>query len=234
MRLRFVLCCAVALPAAAENFEPINDFRLGVTVQQALTISEVITPSDGSGKNYNWEGGKKFGLRYEVEYDQGMSRRGRALPGFLWSVGASYSNANITPDSYATGSGSSTNTREDQSLSYRQYGLMGGLGWATMQSGTSMGNYHFEASLLGRSGWSIAQSTSPGLTPEIGSGGALFWEAGGRGAVVLCDNRWLLAISLGWLYGHNKVDIDLPDGFTSQMTIIRNGAEGSVHIGYRF
>lgn len=210
MRLRFAICLAAALPAAAENFDPINDLRFGVTVQQAPKISEVITPSGGAGKNYNWEGGKRFGLRYDVEYDQGMSRRQRALPGFLWSVGISYSNNTITPDSYDTGGGSSTNTREDQTLSYRQYGLMGGLGWATMPTATSMGSYHFEISAIGRGGWSIAQSTSPGLAPEIGEGSDFFWEGGGRGAVVLSDERWLIGLTLGWLYGRNKVSIDLP------------------------
>ena len=234
MRLRFAICLAATLPAAAENFDPINDLRLGVTVQQAPKISEMITPSGGAGKNYNWEGGKRFGLRYDVEYDQGMSRRGRALPGFLWSMGVSYSNNDNTPDSYNTGSGSSTNTREDQTLAYHQYGLMGGLGWATMPTGSSIGSYHFEASLIGRGGWATAQSTSPGLTPEIGDGSGLFWEAGGRGGLVLSDDRWLLAITLGWLYGRNKIDVDLPGGYSSQMTIIRNGAEAALQIGYRF
>lgn len=234
MRLRFAICLAAALPAAAENYDPVNDLRLGVTIQQSPTISEVITPSGGAGKNYNWEGGKRFGLRYDVEYDQGMSRRGRALPGFLWSVGVSYSNTTITPGAYDTGGGSSSNSREDQGLSYRQYGLMGGIGWATMPTATSMGSYHFEASLLGRGGWSIAQSTSPGLTPEIGEGSAPYWEAGGRGGVVVCDEHWLLAVTLGWLYGRNKVDIDLPGGYSSQMTIIRNGAEAALQIGFRF
>jgi len=234
MRLRFAICLAAALPAAAENLDPIDDFRLGITVQQPLTISEVITPSGGTGKTYNWKGGKRFGTRFDAEYDQGMSRRQRALPGFLWSVGVSYSNNAITPDSYDTGSGTSTNSREDQELNYRQYGLMGGLGWATMPTSTSMGNYHFEISAIGRGGWSTAQSTSPGLTPEIGEGHAPYWEAGGRGGLMLCDEHWLFGITLGWLYGRNKIDIDLPGGYSSQMTIIRNGAEAAVQIGFRF
>ena len=234
MRLRFALCLAITLPAMAENLDPVDDVRVGIAVQQSPTISEVITPSSGDGKTYNWKGGKSFGTRYDVEYDQGMSRRQRALPGFVWSVGLSYSNNNITPDSYETGSGSSTNTREDLKLAYHQYGLMGGVGWATMPAGTSLGTYHFEFSLLGRGGWSTAQTTSPGLTPEVGSGSGLYWEAGGRGGVVLCDEHWLLAVTLGWLYGLNHIDVDLPGGYSSQMTIIRNGAEGALQIGYRF
>ena len=234
MRLRFALCLAATLPAWAENFDPVDDLRFGITIQQAPTISEVITPAGGAGKNYNWKGGKSFGTRYDVEYDQGMSRRQRAQPGFLWSVGVSYSNNDITPDSYDTGSGTATNTREDLQLEYRQYGLMGGVGWATMPAGTSLGTYHFEASLLGRGGWATADTTSPGLTPEVGSGSGLYWEAGARGGVVLCDEHWLLALSLGWLYGNNTLDVDLPGGYSSKMTIIRNGAEGALQIGYRF
>ena len=97
MRLRLIVLCAAALPAMAAELGPVSDLRFGVTVQMSPTVTENISSPGAASKNYGWEDGKFWGLRYDVSYYEGMSRRGRALAGFLWGAGISYGGANITP-----------------------------------------------------------------------------------------------------------------------------------------
>lgn len=231
---RCALLAAVVVPLAAETLDPINDLRLGVTIQRAPRISEIITPPAGSGKNYNWEGNKRWGARYDIEYDRGSSPRHRDLSSLLWTIGLSYADTNITPDSYDYGSGSSSNTRDDLQLSYRQYGALAGIGWGTPPLQSDLADIHWEISAIGRGGLSVTETASPGLRSGIEKANSPYWEAGARASMVLCDNDWLLSVTIGWLYGRNSVNVNLPNGYSSELLIIRNGIEAGLQTGMRF
>ncbi len=231
--LRLTLAGAVAVFTAttvrAETIDPINDLRFGATIQMAPTVSEEI-----DGKRYNWKGGKVWGLRYDALYVQGMSRRGRPLAGFIWATGLSYGETNITPGSFDTGSGESTNTRDDITLKYKQYGVALGGGWATVPSPTELGDFHWEILAIGRGGYATAQTIAPGLRATRGDGGHAYSEAGAQAGFELCDEHWIFGMHVGWLYGKTTIPIDLPDNIRSDLTIIRNGAELGANIGFRF
>ncbi len=234
MRLRLLLCLAAAIPAAAETIDPVNDLRFGVAVQMAPKVSENITPASGEAKRYNWEDGKAWGLRYDVMYVQGMSQRGRPASGFLWAVGASYGSTDITPGKYDTGGASSDNTREDVTLKYRQYGVTGGVGWASMPTDTEIGDLNWEILAIGRGGLCHAQTVAPGLSGERGEDDGRFWEAGATAGLVVTDSGWIFGLYVGWLYGRGSVHIDLPNDSTSSLRITRNGAEAGAQLGFRF
>lgn len=235
MRLSFILLCAVAVPALAEDLGPIQDIRFGATWQMSPTVTEKVTTSGGTSKNYNWEDTKAYGVRFDAAYYEGMSRRGRALAGFMWGAGLSYGKTDITPDSYDVGgSGSYDNSRTDLELEYIQYGGMLAAGWATLPSINSLGVLNFEFLLVGRGGYATAQTINPGVNPTVSDGSGYYWELGPQFNVVLCDEHWLAALSFGWLYGTTDIEIDEPDGYTSELNIFRNGFEAGLMIGYRF
>ncbi len=234
MRLRLIVLCAAALPAMAAELGPVSDLRLGVTVQMSPTVTENVSSPGNASKNYGWEDGKIWGLRYDISYYEGMSRRGRALAGFLWGAGISFADTDITPDAYDTGSGTYDNSRTDLTLHYRQYGVMGAVGWGSMPSINSLGELHWEALAVGRGGYATAQTINPGVDPTASTGNGAFWEMGPQASVVLCDDSYLVALNLAWLYGQSKIDISEPDNYESQLTILRNGLEAGLMVGYRF
>ena len=235
MRLSFMLLCAVAVPALAEDLGPVEDIRFGVTWQMSPTVTEKVSAPNGVSKNYAWQDAKVYGVRYDAAYYEGMSRRGRALAGFMWGAGLSYGKTDITPGSYDVGgSGSYDNSRTDLQLNYVQYGGMLAAGWATLPSINSLGVLNFEFLLVGRGGYATAQTIDPGLDPKVSTGNGYYFELGPQLNIVLCDEHWLAALNFGWLYGDTKISINEPDNYTSELTILRNGLEAGLMIGYRF
>lgn len=234
MRLRLLLLFAAAVPAVAEDLGPVDDLRFGVTAQMSPTVTEKLSGPGTPSKNYGWEDAKAYGIRFDATYYQGMSRRGRALAGFLWAAGLSYGTTDITPQSYDVGGSTYTNSRDDLTLSYKQYGAMGAVGWSSQPSITELGDLHWEVLAVGRGGYATAQTINPGLNPTVSSGGGEYWEIGPQASYVLCDEHWLAAINLGWLYGQSKINISEPNGFDSELTILRNGLEAGLMVGYRF
>ena len=228
-----------ALPAggalgAAELF-PINDLRFGVTLAQQVRMNERITAPSGAAASYTWDDPKSWQLRYEVTYVQGMSRRGRPLPGFVWGLGAIYTNADITPGGYSTSSGvGSSNSRHDINLAYREYGLTALAGYATMPASTSLGLIDWEILPLVRGGLATAQTVTPGFTAERKSGRAPFWEAGLRTGLALADEGWLLDLHVDYTYGVARFDIGMGDSGDSKLTVIRRGFGAGADLGIRF
>lgn len=237
MHLRpLALLCASLATIAAEDADPVNDLRFGVSVLQAPTIQERVTSPGGSpGANYDWDDLKKWNLRYEAAYTQGMSTRGRPAGGFAWMVGAFYNDADITPGGYTTGTGVSTgNSRDDIQLKLRQFGTSLGAGYASAPSATDIGSWHWELMPVGRVGWATADTVTPGFTSKKHSGSDWFWEGGVRAGVVLADSGWVLGLHVGWDYGLARIDVDMGSTGSSRLTIIRNGAEAGADIGFRF
>lgn len=237
MHLRpLALICASLAAFAADDADPVNDLRFGVSILQAPTISERVSPpGNAPGANYDWEDPKEWHLRYEASYVQGMSTRGRPASGFTWMVGAFYNDADITPGGYTTGTGVSTdNTRDDIQLSLRQFGTSVGVGYSSAPSATSLGSWHWELMPVGRLGWATADTVTPGFTSTKHSDSNWFWEGGARAAVVLADAGWILGLHVGWDYSIAYVDIDMGSTGQSRLTILRNGAQAGAEIGFRF
>lgn len=236
MRLSVLVpLCAAALGVAAEDTSPLNDIRVGVSILLPPTVQERITAPGGTGASYEWDGFKRFNLRYEAMYLQGMSRRGRGVGGFTWGVGALYGDTNITPDTYNTGNGISTsNSRSDLTLHYKQYGIALAAGYASAPSVSDLGAVTWELLPIVRTGLAKADSVTPGFTTEKQSGSAYFWESGLRGGVSLADGGWILGLHLGWVYGKSKIDIGMGAVGDSQLLIVRNGPEAGLELGARF
>ena len=231
---RYLIVTMALVSLAAETIEPINDLRIGVTVQMSPTISEVIAPETGEAKRYNWEGGKSWGLRYDLLYVHGSAPHGRPQSGLLWAIGGSYGDTKNTPSRYDVGNGTADNTRQDIELQYRQYGGTLGLGWASLPTDTELGDFHWEILALGRAGVAKAQTVAPGLRAARGDGDGFYWEAGPTLGMALTSRDWIFGVNVGWTYGRSSIGIDLPSNSTSTLTVIRNGAEGGAQIGYRF
>ena len=235
MQLRpLVLLCA-ASAIFAEDSDPLNDLRLGITIQQAPSIQERVTAPSGEAASYTWEDAQAWNMRYELMYLQGMSRRGRGLGGLLWGAGLFYGSSDTTPDSYSTSGGiDSENSRSDIELTYREVGLSLGFGYASAPIGTEMGAFNWELMPVVGGGWAFAETVTPGFTSTMKSDSNYFWEGGVRATVALADDGWLAALHIGYLYGKAEFDIGMGNAGDSRLVAIRNGLEAGLHLGFRF
>jgi hypothetical protein len=233
-RLQFLWLIAAAAPLSAAILDPVDDFRVGVAAQKSPTIHEELqSPSGGASKGLDWNGVKAVGIRTDVLIVQGPADP-FARAGFAWVYGLSFASTNITPTSYDTGAGTSENAFTDVALTYRQYGGDLGLGWCSMPTDTELGSVHWEAFGLVRGGWATAQSNSPGVASSRSQGTAPWWEAGVVGSLVLCDDNWVFALNTGWMYGLARIDVDYHNHYSSLLTLVRNGPEVGLSLGYRF
>ena len=257
---RFLVASAVTaallLPTAVqaetgESGSPINDFRIGIDALLQPTVKERITTDStstytGQAGEYDWSRGSVLdqpGLRIEGAYFQGMSRRERATSGFIWAVGLNYAWWDMNPSNFGTAPTLAVgNGRQTQSVTYQQIGAMVGAGYATQPRYTSSGDLHFEFMPTLRGGWATAQTVTPGDSPTVEEGGAPWWEIGGKAALVLMDERWVLDLHLGYAYGECHPSINLPninDGGnarsgTDKMDLITNSPYLGLMIGWRF
>lgn len=219
----------LALSAAgAAELMPINDLRVGVSVGVlAPDVSESLR--QGTRRDtLDWSGNHGMTLRYEVDYFNGLSRRGIARPGFIWGLGALYSDTDIRPSSFGPGSASRPHT----ALQYRQYGASLYGGYATAPTITSYGEMVWEFLPVVRGGYAWGE-TIDDVSGSSRAGGGSFWETGGQVGWTLQDKGWLLNLYAGYTYGIASIPIDVTNG-SSTLTITRSTPEVGLTIGGRF
>lgn len=234
--LRCLLVCLAVVPLAAESLDPINDIRLGVSVLPLPRVEEKLSDSSGSS-TYDWKHDKYPGgvsVRMELGYWHGGEVKPTSAFTSVWMVGINYSGANITPDSYEIGNTTTTNTRQDLSTKFRQYGVAVGYGVATSPTMTDAGDLHWELMPALRGGYGTASTVSPGANPVVESGHGFWWETGLEGGLVLAGNGWVVNPFIGVLYGKFTTSIDLPNATTSDLTITTLAPQIGVRVGGSF
>ena len=224
-----LLPCSVA---GAMELMPINDLRVGVGASLGTTVSEEVR-TDTTNADYDWTGNHGITVRYEVDYFNGLSRRGVAKPGFIWGVGALYSDTDIRPSRFEQRGGASVvNDRKRLGLQYRQYGAALYAGYATQPRITEYGEWNLEFLPVVRGGYAWSE-TVDGVNDRTEAGGGKFWEGGFQIGWTLADKGWLLNIFTGYAYGVAEVPIDITGG-TSTLTITRSAPELGLTVGGRF
>ena len=227
--------CAV-MPLVAETLEPVHEIRLGFSAMPTPHVSETLSDASGSStyrwKNDTYPGG--FGGRAELGYWHGGDVKPTSTFTTLWMVGVNFSAANITPDSYEIGTTSATNTRQDLSTKFRQYGVAFGYGLATSPTDTEAGDLHWELMPALRAGYGTADTLSLGAKPVVESGRGFWWETGLEGGLVLTSSGWSFNPFIGVLYGKFNTKIDLPNATTSDLTMTTFAPQIGVRVGGSF
>ncbi len=248
---RLVLVPLLILTAGtawSESGMPISDFRIGADLLFHPKIKERITLDNGEAGGLNWDFGGVFsspGIRIEATYVQGMSRRDRASSGFVWLVGVNYARWELKPDSYSSNGVFSEQARTvEPKLSYDQFGATVGAGYASQPRYTDVGDLHWEFIPTLRAGWANAETVTPDdANPSTQKGNAPWWELGGKVAMVLQDDNWVLDLHVGYVYGESHQTIDLPkmtvnrgntDGGESKLDLITSSPIVGLAIGWRF
>ena len=218
--------------AGAVELMPINDLRVGVALGLAPTVTEEVR-TDTTDADYDWSGNQGLTVRYQVDYFNGLSRRGVARPGFIWGLGALYSDTDIRPSSYDQSGGASIpNQRKRLGLQYRQYGASLYAGYATMPHITEYGEWTLEFLPVVRGGYAWSE-TVDGANDRTEAGGGTFWEGGAQVGWTLQDKGWLLNVFAGYTYGTAVVPIAITGG-DSTLTITRSSPEIGLTVGGRF
>jgi hypothetical protein len=229
--MRVLLLLVPAVGIAAELL-PINDLRIGVDYSLAPEIEERVATTTHRA-DYDWVDNRGLTRRVQIEYANGMHRRGVAQPGFLWTLGLFWSETDIRPRSFEQhGGGAVANVRKRLALDYHQYGAAVGAGWATRPHITEYGEYTWEFLPVVRGGYARA-ATPDGSLARTKTGDGSFWEVGGQIGWTLQDAGWLLNLHGGWVYGQAEVPVRITGG-TSDLVIRRNVPEVGLSIGVRF
>lgn len=260
IRLTAVLAFA-ATAAAYEVGGPVNDLRFRGGIQMAPTVKEKVTsfqrtvtapdgktyavlgPQTGS-VSYDWADTRQTNFTLGVDYVRGHSNGRRGAAGFLWGVGLHYADMNLAPDGYSIKGYTITTVRQDVGLSFKEFGPSVLAGYATRPRETDYGEYHLEISGFIRGGPMKGQTESQlwhtgaaGNYPEsIRVNGWGWWYAAGPqiGAFVV-DKGWMLGLTAEWAVGKGGITFDsMPNGDTSEVSLLRNGLGAALQVGGRF
>jgi opacity protein-like surface antigen len=234
-----MLAVLASAAVASDSFAPLDDLRLSVGAVQRPAIDERVAAPDQNGQpgaraNYDWRGHNLAHLRATVSYLSAFDQDPWSASRFVWGLEVFHTQGDITPDSYRTSAGNFANSRADLELRHREYGTGVVLGWASDQTPTIIGDFHWEVLPYLHGGWATAQTVSPGFTSTREGGGAPFWEVGTRVGLWLHNEQWLSGIELGTIYSEAHIDIDLGSTGTSTVSLIRRGLLAQASIGYRF
>jgi hypothetical protein len=232
-----LLAGLLAAPAWSAEFEqtvPFTDLYLSYGVTRSPTVEERTDTPAGAGTTYDWKHQKdNVGQRAAVGAQSGV---GHDWGGIVWGGELAGTQHDITPELYLVSGAELPNT-SGATLRYRTAGL------------TLFAGYEF-----GVTGEQDEISAFLTITPVVGGGGAWadnelhyangtyerrrgsgwYVEYGVRVGFFITEQRWMLGLNAEYLAGTGKVSMDFPGGYSSELTLDRDGFGGNLIAGYRF
>lgn len=227
------LLLAAAGLAAQEIGGPIEDVRLHAGMMLSPSAIQRGTLTTGGEGEAEWKDTDAVHPYVGIDYVAGAAHRGRGSSGLVWGAGLHVAQMDLTPGTYRV-DGVDTDVTAQPTITYREYGLGGQLGWATRPDDTGFGDWHVELVGVLRGGPLQGQVNRTRLvagSPETErSGGWGWWYAGGpQVGIYLADQGWLLGLSAEWLFGRGAVDF----GGGDRVALTRNGPGLAVQLGWR-
>ncbi len=225
--------CASALAATSEQEGCFFDLRAGVTRAPSPEVSEE-TNGSGSGKAvYDWKGGKSLGYEFTLGCVAGhLAKSG----GMVFGAQLAYAQYDMSPALFRRNDGT-TFVPAGFGLRNRTAGvdIMAGYGWASSRNPDDFAVYLEATPLLGGGGaWADTEGLNLAGQRVKESGVGYYYEYGVRGGLYFTERHFIVGVTGQYVAGSGQVDIDLPGGGTSKLTLDRDGFGAGLEAGWRF
>jgi hypothetical protein len=237
--LRSTACPALLLAplwatsATAEDSTCFLDLRASVQRVHAPEVEEETNGSTGGTTHYDWEGTNSHGTQVALGVMAGRlcDRGGMVMGGQI-----AYGQYDLSPRNFLREDGI-TFSPAGYDLRNRTAGLdlMGGYGWASSRNPEELALY-LEATPFagGGAAWADTEGLDTGGSRVKETGMGWYYEYGVRGGIYLTERHFIVGVTGEYAWGSGQVDIDLPGGGKSKLTLDRSGFGGGVEAGWRF
>ncbi|MBA2479645.1 MAG: hypothetical protein H0V44_03205 [Planctomycetes bacterium] len=209
------------------------DLRAGFTRSHAPEIEEETNASGGGPTKYEWEGTNTHGMEFTLG---AMTGRLCDYGGMVIGGQVAYAQYDISPSFFRRNDGITFSPAGYQ-LRNRTAGidLMAGYGWSSSLNPDDLAVYlEFTPFVGGGASWADTEGLNTAAARVKESGMGWYYEHGLRGGLYLTERHFIVGVTGHYAWGSGEVDIDLPGGGKSTLTLDRAGFGGGVEAGWRF